>query len=664
MVLNRDVETGELSVALDPDVDVERSPLDEAAYQYHYTLRRIRQQDGSGDEDEGDEVVSGSTSLANTEKAEQLSHMRDAGLVSTSFDDCTPPLQGSRGAAAEAQRHPKLAVLFGEGEALLSDDRGEKRDADDDEEEVQETKYDDEQERDSKEVFMDAGLAWQTKSTRGSTTTDDHSTTSAKAKPGTTFYIHNNRPVSQLPSIDSGSTNVFSPKPFSPNFDRPTTSIEGGALPSYESITTETEADDQAALSMSISKMNYDNFASTPSPTTAQISPAAPPNTPFDPTPPDMQILSRSAREASAARRRRAAAARRPVVGGPVVAGLEQDYSFIAFSTPPKVALVPAVDVTPAEGDGGSEPTSTSVLVTVPAPGGTGTPKVVTLTPAPPPARRVKQRVSRTLLKAALADIRADVRDRIPLPLTPNVRPRRVEGLRFGSLGGGANTSAKGPAKNLWALPTPKEKEGNHVVGTTGTPTPAIAPSKLPRLAVRKAPATSHVDTVLVNSFADGLNKALDVLESLADQRAVAAPIRAFATVRSDGGTMPTESMYSDPDSMEGKTKCASDAAELKSPLQMGRFGSSLSRFSEELAESDDSELGYDSDPLCVVTPRKGNSGVRAGACPGAGARGAHGGRLPTQRGSRDLIGGHFGLRASRNYKKILELYSLQYQMY
>ncbi|KAJ3543454.1 hypothetical protein NMY22_g3143 [Coprinellus aureogranulatus] len=106
MLLREDRETGEVVIGVDVDPTIERSPLDEAAYRYHYTLRRIRQQDSR------DGLVPRPATPApflripsDADLApEQYSHLPDAGLISTSFD-AFHPLPN----LPAAQRHPKLA---------------------------------------------------------------------------------------------------------------------------------------------------------------------------------------------------------------------------------------------------------------------------------------------------------------------------------------------------------------------------------------------------------------------------------------------------------------------------------------------------------------------------------------------------------------------------
>ncbi|KAJ3542213.1 hypothetical protein NMY22_g3600 [Coprinellus aureogranulatus] len=298
MLLREDRETGE--VVIDPTI--ERSPLDEAAYRYHYTLRRIRQQDSR------DVLVPRPATPApflrtppsDDLQPEQYSHLRDAGLISTSFD-AFHPLPN----LPAAQRHPKLASLFDwvDSDVGVSDSSADAKD-----------KYALENERDESEVFLEAGL-WVGRPRSTSSPRSYGKKLGAGAQPilpaadrtahpeaaNTAFYLHHrNHSADELPSVESGSTtSAFSPDPFSPCFTL-RSGEEGAGRSSLESVTTEDGVLDSPPNRKYASA---NGLMATPSPTN-MVSPAAPPNTPWDPASPNASPVSNPKEESRSGRKK------------------------------------------------------------------------------------------------------------------------------------------------------------------------------------------------------------------------------------------------------------------------------------------------------------------------------------------------------------------------
>lgn len=301
------------------DPTVERSPLDEAAYRYHYTLRRILERSD-------DDLPPRPTTPSPPEDlaAEQYARLRDSGLISTSFDAFRPLVPGERD-VPDAKRHSKLASLF---------DWADCHDADSSADVVE--KYAEETERDEQEVFLEAGL-WAHRrrasspcshGKRSASAPGPLEDTSASPEADTGFYIHGNHSADHIPSIDSRSTTAFSPEPFSPRFTLGSEEAEDGARRnSCDSLTTENGMQELDDIMSATSKYEYDfALTSTPSPADRKVSPSAPPNTPWDPASADVSIVDRAGQECRERRRS-------------MKNGLDKTYSFISFSSPLRVSL-------------------------------------------------------------------------------------------------------------------------------------------------------------------------------------------------------------------------------------------------------------------------------------------------------------------------------------
>ncbi|TEB33464.1 hypothetical protein FA13DRAFT_154616 [Coprinellus micaceus] len=380
-----------------------------------------------------------------------------------SFDEFKPLVAGEE-SLGDAQRHPKLSALFnwtnGDDSHQLTADSSSLGAKD---------KYGKENERGSNEVFLEAGL-WVDKPTssprpRGRSASAPLSSDPTTSRADTAFYIHPNRSAEQLIcTSDSSSTEVFSPTLFSPRLTARS-----------ESVTTENGLQ---ALDSTGGHKYDDELTSTPSPTTTRISPGAPPNTPWNPASPDLELLSRAGKESSNRRR-----ARKPVTE------LDRTYSFIAFSSPPRVALETTLDT--------ERP---------------GTPQ---------PGRTAKPKPSSTTAGF----------------FTP--RPKTTSAV----------TTKRTPSAPLLTPVTIST-----VVGTEPSK------SELPRVSSNSIVGKAR-EGDFVSSFAEDLNKALDILDSLASSHD-AARLLALGTTAKTVGEMGEANVFN------------------KSPI----LGSNLSRFSNSPA--------------------------------------------------------------------------------
>ncbi|KAJ2924811.1 hypothetical protein H1R20_g12295, partial [Candolleomyces eurysporus] len=496
--------------------NVQGSSNEDTEYQYHYKLRRYRKEETHGHDLSGSPPVGDLT-------AQQYAHLRDSGLISTSFDEYRPIPDLESGADdASVQRHPKLQVIF--------DD-------------------DDDNERNSKELFLDAGL-WagptrttaistptslslprvnptQRKSIPKSATVDVAVSRSISDEADTGFYMHDNDSVSNLPgSIDSKSTNLFSEEPFSPQFVA--TNLNGlkdGSFASCDSITTEDNVggvpdNGVQPSSASIDKfVTDDNLVGTPTRTTAQISLVAPPNTPWDSGTPDtLQLVTRTGQEST--RRRSRGTKNASIIPKSMFdkvpkqqskIAFEEDYSFISFSTPTRVAL-----------DG----TRKRVVL---GGGKKGGGQMV--------AKAVKAKFNRTFKKPAGNEAAA-----APVSAT-QARMTKASSAT-------APKRLKSSTPPLSAFPSFANAEVVAVTPVSDSPPVIQCLEKADKPAVAAANGESNHegdDAVPVSSFVESLNKALDMLECLVDQQNSMAPTLAYVSVTQATNVIATESIYSDP---------------------------------------------------------------------------------------------------------------------
>ncbi|KAJ2917546.1 hypothetical protein MD484_g2888, partial [Candolleomyces efflorescens] len=570
--------------------------------------------------------------------AQQYAHLRDSGLISTSFDDYRPIADVESGTEDEsAQRHPKLTVIF--------------------------TEDDDSNERDSKEVFLDAGL-WAGPS-RTTAISSPTSLSPSPVKPGkrksslkapavdaaeskggdaedadTGFYIHDNDSMSNLPgSIDSKSTNLFSEEPFSPQFVPAKLNVlDGGSFASCDSITTEDNAGGGVHghgarySSTSIDKLvGGGNATGTPqNHTTGQLSsPVAPPNTPWESghTPDALHLVTRTAQESTRRRSRgpknanaipKCMFAKVPKHQSKVA--FEEDYSFISFSTPTRVALAGTQKRVASNGGGGTRKIGGQMV-----------------------AKAVKAKFNKTFKKPVDKE-----EPSIPVAQAPSPSPKSAVPKRFKSF--------TPPLSKIPVFVDDESANPGDVTPVSDSPPVIQCPEKAAKIAAAAAAAAKRngnsegEDTVLVSSFAEGLNKALDMLECLAARNTTMAPTVAYVSVTQAD---PNASVSSD--SAEGTVGSTNG-----SPMAGGaKLERTFSRFSEELAGSDTDDSISGPGRLFF------NTRMRP--------------KLPTKRGTRDLAGKRFGRQsrsgaggsqsqrgvyASKQYRKVLELYTLQYQLY